>query len=108
MSEINFGTLVHLAAEHGFGGAVRKFFYNTRSFGMEGRAGYVPLTGESAVRQHLAKLGVPRSAHDSILCDIRETQFVDYIGPLAGHPAQSLDRQTHHRGDPATHCLDFW
>jgi hypothetical protein len=85
LSEINFGTLVHFAAEHGFGGAVRKFFYNTRSFGMEGRAGYVPLTGESAVRQHLAKLGVPRSAHDSILCDIRETQFVDYIGPLAGH-----------------------
>ncbi len=83
--DITFGTLFHHASENGFGGAVRRFFYNTRSFGMHGRSGYVPLTGESAVRQHLAKLGVPKPIHDSILCDIRETQFVDYIGPLAGH-----------------------
>lgn len=84
--EITFGTLMYHASENGFVGAVKRFFYNTRTFGMQGRKGYVPLTGESAVRQHLAKLGVPKPAHDSILCDIREQQFVDYIGPLAGHP----------------------
>jgi hypothetical protein len=84
--QITFGTLLYHASEHGYAGAVKRFFYNTRAFGMQGRKGYVPLTGESAVRQHLAKLGVPKPAHDSILCDIREQQFVDYIGPLAGHP----------------------
>ena len=84
-AEITFGTLQHHAADNGFAGAVRRFFYNTRAFGMQGRNGYVPLTGESAVRQHLSKLGVPKAAHDAILCDVREQQFVDYIGPLAGH-----------------------
>ena len=86
LTEITFGTLMHYAEAHGFAGAVKKFYYNTRSFGMQGRGGYVPLTGESAVRQHLAKMRVPKQAHNSILCDIREQQFVDYIGPLAGYP----------------------
>jgi Primase C terminal 2 (PriCT-2)/Bifunctional DNA primase/polymerase, N-terminal len=86
LTEVNFGTLRHYAEANGYAGAVKKFFYNTRAFGMQGRGGYVPLTGESAVRQHLAKLGIPKQAHSSILCDIREQQFVDYIGPLAGHP----------------------
>lgn len=85
LKDITFGTLFHYASEHGFAGAVKRFFYNTRAFGMQGRGGYVPLTGESAVRQHLAKLGVPKPKHDAILCDIRETQYVDYIGALAGH-----------------------
>ena len=84
--KITFGTLVHHASEHGYVGAVKRFFYNTKAFGMQGRKKYVPLNGEGPVRQHLVKLGVPKPVHDSILCEIRETQFVDYIGPLAGHP----------------------
>lgn len=84
--EITFGTLFHHADDNGFAGAVKRFFYSTRAFGMQGRNGYIPLNGEAAVRQHLEKLGVPKPAHGSILCDIRETQFVDYIGPIAGHP----------------------
>ena len=84
-SEITFGTLLHHAAENGYSGAVRRFFYSPRGFGMQTRNGYVPLTGADAVKQHLAKLGVPRNAINNALCDIRETRFVDYIGPLGGH-----------------------
>lgn len=82
---ITFGTLMHHAAEHGFVGAVRRFYYSTKAFGMQEGGVYIPLTGESAVRQHLAKLGVPKPAHDNLLCEIRVKQFVDYLGPLAGH-----------------------
>ena len=83
--EISFGTLVHHAAENGFSGAVKRFFYNTSRFGMQGRSGFVPLTGSDAVKEHLAKLGIPKNARGNVLCDIRETQYVDYIGPLGGH-----------------------
>lgn len=82
---ITFGTLMHHAAEHGFVGAVPRFYYSTKAFGMQEGGVYIPLTGESAVRQHLAKLGVPKPAHDNLLCEIRVKQFVDYLGPLAGH-----------------------
>lgn len=84
-AEITFGTLLHHAAEHGYSGAVRRFFYSTRGFGMRTRNGYVPLTSADAVKQHLAKLGIPKNAINNVLCDIRETRFVDYIGPLGGH-----------------------
>jgi len=84
-SQISFGTLMHHAAENGYAGAVKKFFYNTSRFGMQGRKGYVPLTGSDAVKEHLTKLGVPKNALGSVLCEIRETQYVDYIGPLGGH-----------------------
>jgi len=83
--EISFGTLVHHAADNGFAGAVKRFFYNTSRFGMQGRSGFVPLTGSDAVKEHLAKLGIPKNARGNVLCDIRETQYVDYIGPLGGH-----------------------
>lgn len=84
-SQISFGTLVHHAAENGYAGAVKRFFYNTSRFGMQGRKGYVPLAGSDPVKEHLTKLGVPKNALGSVLCDIRETQYVDYIGPLGGH-----------------------
>ena len=83
--QITFGTLKQHAGEHGFVGAVKRFFYSTKAFGMQDGGVYIPLTGESAVRQHLAKLGVPKPAHDNLLCEIRVNQFVDYLGPLAGH-----------------------
>jgi hypothetical protein len=82
---ITFGTLMHHAAERGFVGAVRRFYYSTKAFGMQEGEVYIPLTGEGAVRQHLAKLGVPKPVHDNLLCEIRVKQFVDYLGPLAGH-----------------------
>jgi len=85
--EITFGTLVHHAGENGFAGVVRRFFYNGRSFAMQGRAGFIPLPAEGAVKQHIAELRIPGSVHNSLLCKIREEQFVDYIGPIAGHPA---------------------
>jgi len=83
--KITFGTLMHHATENGFVGAVKRFYYSTKAFGMQEGGVYIPLTGESAVRQHLAKLGVPKAAHDNLLCEIRVKQFVDYLGPLAGH-----------------------
>lgn len=82
--EISVGSLIFMARQHGFSGVVKRFFYNGRSFCMESKDRFIPLTAESAVRQHLAVLGVPESARDGVLCSIREHQLVGYIGPVAG------------------------
>lgn len=82
--EIGFGTLIHHAAEHGFRGAVSRFYYNGTGFAMQGSVGFIPLN-EGAVRQHLAKLKIPAKSQTTILCDIRERQHVSYIGDVAGH-----------------------
>jgi hypothetical protein len=82
-SEISFGTLQHHAAQNGFTGAVRRFFYNGSAFAVEAKGKYIPLN-EGAVKQHLSKLGIPGAIHNDILCDIRINQLVDYVGPVAG------------------------
>ena len=53
---------------------------------MKGRCGFISLS-ETAVRQHLIELKIPKDYATSILCDIREEQQVDYIGPMAGYEA---------------------
>jgi hypothetical protein len=85
--EITFATLVFLAGQNGFSGAVKRFFYNGRSFCMESPTGFIPLPAEAPVRQHLSVLGVPQRRHGEVLCAIRERQMVGYIGPVAGLPA---------------------
>lgn len=85
--EITFATLVFLAGQHGFSGAVRQFFYNGRSFCMESPSGFIPLPCEAPVRQHLSVMGVPSKKQAEVLCAIREQQMVGYIGPVAGLPA---------------------
>jgi hypothetical protein len=82
--EITFATLVFLAGQHGFSGAVRRFFYNGRSFCMESPSGFIPLPCEAPVRQHLSVLGIPSKRQAEVLCSIREQQMVGYIGPVAG------------------------
>jgi hypothetical protein len=85
--EITFASLVYQAGLHGFSGAVRRFFYNGRSFCMKSPSGFIPLPAESPVRQHLRILGVPTQKQAEVLCSIREQQLVSYIGPVAGLPA---------------------
>jgi hypothetical protein len=66
---------------------ISRFFYNGRSFAFRGGSGsYIPLGGDSAVRQHLANIGIQRHDMGKALCDIRETQMVSYIGEIAGLP----------------------
>jgi hypothetical protein len=65
---------------------IGRFFYNGRSYAFRGDSGsYITLV-ESAVRQHLANIGIQRHDMGKALCDIRETQMVSYIGEIAGLP----------------------
>lgn len=82
--EITFATLVFLAGQNGFSGAVKRFFYNGRSFCMESPTGFIPLPCEAPVRQHLSVMGIPPKRQSEVLCAIRERQMVGYIGPVAG------------------------
>jgi hypothetical protein len=65
-----------------------RFFYAGRiGFAMASDEGQlIPLPSESAVRQHLAQLGVSRSDMSATVCRIRENNFVSHIGELAGYP----------------------
>jgi len=85
--QITFGTLNHYAAEHGYGGVVRRFFYAGKGgFAMEGGQEFIPLTSEKAVIQHLhSDYGIPPEVVDKVLCRIREEQHVKHIGNIAGH-----------------------
>lgn len=83
--EIGYGTLFHHAKEHGFSGVTRLFYYNGKTFYMEAGREFIPLGSESAVKQHMEQLGVPKAHHAKMLCDIREHQYMHHIGPLAGH-----------------------
>ena len=83
--EITFGTLVHHASLTGFSGVSCRFFYNGKTYCMKTDNGFIPLTGDGAVKQHLSDMKVPRAFHNSVLCNIRVNQYVDHMGPLAGH-----------------------
>ena len=85
---IGFGTLFWHAMEHGLAGVVRRFFYGGKvgySVWNKDGVGFVPLTSESSVKQHLKEYRVPKPMLDSIMCRIREEQLVQHIGPIAGH-----------------------
>lgn len=49
--------------------------------------GFIPLTAEGQVAQHLRAAGVEKHEVSSLLCRLRLENFVSYIGPVAGHPA---------------------
>jgi hypothetical protein len=49
--------------------------------------GFIPLTAEGQVSQHLRAAGVEKHEVPSLLCRLRLENFVSYIGPVAGHPA---------------------
>lgn len=84
--QIGFGTLQWHAGEHGYGGVVRRFFYAGKGgFAMRGEKDFIPLTSESAVKQHLRQYRVPSKRLDGLLCRIREEQHVKHIGNIAGH-----------------------
>lgn len=69
--------------------ATDRFFYAGRmGYAMQRNdKSFIPLPAESSVRQHLAKFGLEKSEITPALCEIRETNYVKYLGPLAGHPA---------------------
>jgi hypothetical protein len=49
--------------------------------------GFIPLTAEGQVSQHLRAAGVEKHEVPALLCRLRLENFVSYIGPVAGHPA---------------------
>jgi VirE N-terminal domain len=49
--------------------------------------GFIPLTAEGQVAQHLRASGVEKHEVSALLCRLRLENFVSYIGPVAGHPA---------------------
>jgi hypothetical protein len=49
--------------------------------------GFIPLTAEGQVAQHLRASGVENHQVPALLCRLRLENFVSYIGPVAGHPA---------------------
>ena len=49
--------------------------------------GFIPLTAEGQVAQHLRAAGVEKHQVPALLCRLRLENFVSYIGPVAGHPA---------------------
>ena len=90
--EIGFGTLRYHAAQAGYNGVVGSFYYLGKDgFGMACDGGIIPLGRDSTVRQHLQESGVPEELHTELLCRIRREQFVNYHGPLAGHPVGLRD-----------------
>jgi hypothetical protein len=90
--EIGFGTLRYHAAQAGYNGVVRTFYYLGKDgFGMACDGQIIPLGRDSTVRQHLQESGVPEELHTELLCRIRREQFVNYHGPLAGHPVGLRD-----------------
>ena len=85
--EIGFGTLRHHAAQTGYNGVVESFYYLGKDgFGMACDGEIIPLGRDRTVCQHLQECGVPEERHTALLCRIRREQFVNYHGPLAGHP----------------------
>lgn len=84
--EIGIGTLAYHAGENGYTGVIRNFFYAGKGgFAMRSERGYIPLTSETAVRQHLKQYRIPTAIMGEMLCRIREEQLVHHIGSIAGH-----------------------
>lgn len=88
-SHIGFGTLFHHARKHGFWGVKGLFYYSGKgSYAMQSGDGFIPLSGDWQVKEHLRKFHV-RENHKGTechLCDIRSHNYVNYIGEIAGYP----------------------
>jgi 5S rRNA maturation endonuclease (ribonuclease M5) len=64
------------------------FYYAGKGgYAMESKGHYIPLPVEGNVKAHLRQYGITdRDALESMLCKIREENYVAHIGPLAGYP----------------------
>lgn len=72
----------------GTGGELPKIYYAGKGgYAIEHKGGFIPLTSETQVAQHLRSAGVERHELAPLLCRLRLENFVSYIGPVAGHPA---------------------
>jgi hypothetical protein len=61
------------------------YYAGRGGYAIEHNGGFIPLTTEAQVKQHLVSAKVPDDQFNEILCRIRLENFVSYIGPVAGH-----------------------
>ena len=61
------------------------YYAGRGGYAIEHKGGFIPLTTECQVKQHLVAAKVPDDQFNEILCRIRLENFVSYIGPVAGH-----------------------
>jgi hypothetical protein len=61
------------------------YYAGRNGYAIEHKGGFIPLTSESQVKQHLVASKVPDGEFNDLLCKIRLENFVSYIGPVAGH-----------------------
>jgi hypothetical protein len=61
------------------------YYAGRGGYAIEHNGGFIPLTTECQVKQHLVAAKVPDDQFNEILCRIRLENFVSYIGPVAGH-----------------------
>jgi hypothetical protein len=112
LERVHAGTLVAIAKEHGFdaraaarakrpAGVVKfsgsatpsneppvadpgmKFFYDGSRYYLDSGTQYIPMDQRSVMR-HLALMQDPQAA--TTVCDIQTARFINFAGPLAGHP----------------------
>ena len=62
------------------------YYAGKSGYAIESDGVYIPLS-ETAVGQHLRKAGLKKQEVSSHLCDIRLSNYVAYVGPVAGHRA---------------------
>lgn len=85
-SRIGFGTLVHHARRHGFGGVIAKcFYYGRNGYYIEHNGRYIPLSRETDLKQHLRLYGVDPTSPDCPTCTVRNERLVNFVGEVAGH-----------------------
>jgi len=63
------------------------YYAGKGGYAIEHNGGFIPLTAEGQVTQHLRAAGVEKHQVSELLCRLRLENFVSYIGPVAGHPA---------------------
>ena len=62
------------------------FFYDGTKYYLDSRSQYIPMDQRSVVR-HLKNGGITDGpSFDKILCEIQVRKFINFAGPLAGHP----------------------
>ena len=64
-------------------GLVEKFFYDGSRYYLDAVSQYIPMDQRSVVR-HLTLMNDPLPA--TTVCTIQTSRFINYAGPLAGHP----------------------
>lgn len=64
---------------------VKRFFYDGSRYFLDTGREFVPMDQKS-VSRHMKAWGQDREETDIALCDIQTGQFINFAGPLAGHP----------------------